>query len=483
MALRMPGVRVRFAPSPTGALHLGGARTALFNYLFARHHGGRFCLRIEDTDRARSTRESEEEIFATMEWLGMKSDETVLRQSERMARYNAVAEELLASGAAYRCTCTSEALQAARQEAESRGGAFRYPGTCRDRERSPAPTESSVIRLRVPPGESVEIDDLVRGKVVFSSDEIDDWILVRSDGSPTYNFTVVVDDSDMGITHVIRGDDHLSNTPKQILCYKALGRPTPVFAHVSMILGADKTRLSKRHGATSVKAFRDEGYLARAMMNYLARLGWAHKDQELFSVDEMIELFDLGEVNPAAAVFNPEKLLWVNAQHLKGLSDEELLRELQNYVKDRHGLEGHAFGTLFTETDLTRRVVSGLKTRSRTLKELLVAAEVYLSPSVQFEAGLEETLKAPEMQARLGEVTTWLKARCEFSAAGLEPACRAWCEEYKQPFGATAQLLRIALTGKKSCPPVFQVLEMLGKERTLDRLAAVAQAPKASGGV
>ncbi|MBI3893088.1 MAG: glutamate--tRNA ligase [Candidatus Wallbacteria bacterium] len=471
MSAKLPGVRVRFAPSPTGALHLGGARTALFNFLFARHHGGKFIVRIEDTDRARSTKESEREIFEMMEWMGMRSDEPVRRQTERMERYGAVATELLAAGAAYRCYCSAETIDADRARAEAAGGGYRYPATCRELTGEPA-GRPFVIRLKVPPGLTIRIHDLVRGDVAVGSAEVDDWILVRSEGTPTYNFTVVVDDTDMGITHVIRGEDHLANTPKQILLYQAMGKPLPAFAHVSMILGADKTKLSKRHGATSVKQFRDQGLLASALLNYLARLGWSHGDQEIFTVAEMCEHFDLGEVNPSAAVFNPEKLLWVDAQHLKALGDDELLGEAAGYAR----YLGRPEAALLADAPYARKALASLKTRARTLAELLDQARPYLSAEVVFEDGLLETVSTPEKARLLDEMTSWLAARADFSAAALEQDFRGWCEQKAIKLGEAAQPLRVALTGRKVSPPIFQVIEVLGKERTIDRLASVSRA-------
>lgn len=468
-------IRVRFAPSPTGALHLGGARTALFNFLFARHHGGKFIVRIEDTDRVRSTKESEDEIFSSMAWLGMESDEPVQRQTERTARYAAAASELLASGGAYRCYCTSEMLQRDREAAEAAGSGYRYPGTCRELTREPAPGEPFVIRLKVPTAEPVEVDDLVKGRVVFSSDDVDDWILARSDGTPTYNFTVVVDDSDMGISHVIRGDDHLSNTPKQVLLYRAMGRPLPAFAHVSMILGADKTRLSKRHGATSVRSFRDDGMLSSAMVNYLVRLGWAHGDQELFTLDELIRHFDLDGVNASAAVFNPEKLLWVNQQHLKDLSGEALLDLVLDHASYRYGGREGQWDSLWADRDYSLRVMDSLKTRARTLEELLESSRFFFEQQVSFEPGLFEKFFAPDRLPLFGELRSWLDSREGFSATVLESDLRAWCEGRGVKLGDAAQPLRVALTGRKASPPIFQVVEILGRERTLARLEAAAK--------
>src|SRR6266571_1696290 len=310
-------VRTRFAPSPTGALHIGSVRTALFSYLFARHHGGVFVLRIEDTDRERSTEESTRAILEGLGWLGLAWDEGPYHQSERLALYRARAEALLAAGAVYRCWCTPEELEARRQAALAAGRRPAYDRTCRERTAPPADRAAHALRFRTPlEGETV-IDDHVKGRVVFRNVDLDDFIIVRSDGMPVYNFCVVVDDHDMRITHVIRGDDLLASTPRQVLLYRAFGAAPPAFAHVPQILGLDKARLSKRHGATSVLAYREMGYLPDAVVNYLARLGWSHGDQELFRREELIAHFTLENVGKSAGIFNPEKLEWVNFQYMK----------------------------------------------------------------------------------------------------------------------------------------------------------------------
>ncbi|HEY2989652.1 MAG TPA: glutamate--tRNA ligase, partial [Candidatus Binatia bacterium] len=316
----MTAIRTRFAPSPTGYLHIGGARTALFNYLFARHHGGQFILRIEDTDRERSTPEAIEAIVEALTWLRLDWDEGPFFQTQRYALYKEKIQELLAAGKAYPCTCAAEVLEAKRQAALKEKRKPMYDGTCRPEEgKIPALPQGKpyVIRFRSPQTGTTVVEDLVKGPVVFDNRELDDLIIARSDGSPTYNFCVVVDDIDMRISHIIRGDDHLANTPRQILLYQALGRTPPQFAHVPLILGLDKARLSKRHGATSVTAYRDMGYFPEAVANYLVRLGWSHGDQEIFSRAELIEKFSLDAVGKSAGVFNPEKLLWVNFHYLK----------------------------------------------------------------------------------------------------------------------------------------------------------------------
>src|SRR5215510_366497 len=326
-----PAVRVRFAPSPTGHLHVGGARTALFNWLYARRHGGTFILRIEDTDRSRSTDENIEYIVDALRWLELDWDEGPptpgYRQTERFDLYREHALRLVAAGRAYYCACTPEQLEAERGEAQARNETFRYSGRCRT-----LGLTSGALRLRIPDEGTTVVEDLIHGPVTFDHRQLDDWILVRSDGTPTYNFCVVVDDVTMAITHVIRGNDHLSNTPKQILCYEALGYPVPEMAHVSMILGADRSRLSKRHGATSVQAFREAGILAEAMVNYLARLGWSHGDQEVFDRDEMVRLFDIKDVASSGAVFDQTKLEWLNQEYMKRMDDVRLAELVEPFV-------------------------------------------------------------------------------------------------------------------------------------------------------
>src|SRR5262245_13581649 len=324
-------IRVRFAPSPTGHLHVGGARTALFNWLLARHHRGPFILRIEDTDRSRSTDENIVSIVDALRWLGLDWDEGPptpgYRQTERFAIYREHAERLVRSGRAYYCDCSPELLDQERAAAQQRGETFRYSGRCRERGLS-----AGALRLKIPTAGTTVVNDLIHGPVAFEHRQLDDWILVRTDGTPTYNFCVVVDDVTMGITHVIRGNDHLSNTPKQILCYEAFGYPVPEMAHVSMILGADRHRLSKRHGATSVQAFRDAGILPEAMVNYLARLGWSHGDQEIFSRDDLIQFFDIKDVASSGAVFDQTKLEWLNQEYMKRMDDARLAEVTAPFV-------------------------------------------------------------------------------------------------------------------------------------------------------
>ena len=470
-------VRVRFAPSPTGHLHVGGARTALFNWLFARHAGGAFLLRIEDTDRSRSTDDSIRQILEAMTWLGLDWDREgpeddgtwrgYFRQTSRLEVYRAHAERLLAEGKAYRCYCAPEELEARRSAAQARGETFRYDGRCRSAPERPG--VPAALRLRIPDGGVTVVHDLIHGDVEFDRTMLDDWILVRSDGSPTYNFCVVVDDVTMKITHVIRGNDHLSNTPKQILCYEALGYPRPAFAHIPMILGADRRRLSKRHGATSVLAFRDEGFLPEAMVNYLARLGWAHGDQELFTREELVRLFDIRQVGSAGAVFDRTKLEWVNQQWLLRLGPEETANRVKPFVQLRGVTE-------MPQARLVHMAVN-LSTRATTLVEMAGQGEFYFTPPAldPQATGKVLTLAArPRLERllrRLGGVAAW-------DEATLEGEFRQLANELGVKLVDLAQPVRLALTGRTASPPLFGIMAALGRDETLARLrAALAPVP------
>jgi glutamyl-tRNA synthetase len=455
------GVRVRFAPSPTGHLHVGGARTALFNWLYARHHGGTFILRIEDTDRSRSTDENIEFILDALRWLDLDWDEGPptpgYRQTERMDIYRAHAARLLAAGRAYHCACSPAELDEERRAAEARKETFRYSGRCRDRGLT-----AGALRLRIPDEGATVVNDLIHGPVTFEHRQLDDWILVRSDGVPTYNFCVVVDDVSMAITHVIRGNDHLSNTPKQILCYEALGWPVPEMAHVSMILGADRSRLSKRHGATSVQAFREAGVLADAMVNYLARLGWSHGDQEVFSRDELVRLFDIKDVAASGAVFDQTKLEWLNQEYMKRMDDSRLAELVAPFV-ERAGL------ALPGDRAWLARVVATLKERARTLVELVAAGRFYFAaPSAYDDKAAQKFLTAAGAE-RLDRILARL-ADADFGAAALEARYRALAEELGVKLGDLAQLSRLAVTGTTASPPLFDVLAILGRDETRARL-------------
>jgi glutamyl-tRNA synthetase len=459
-----PAVRVRFAPSPTGHLHVGGARTALFNWLFARHHGGTFILRIEDTDRSRSTEEHIGAIVDALEWLGLDWDEGPpapgYRQTERLDRYRAQAGRLLAAGRAYYCDCAPEELERQRQEAQARQETFRYPGRCRDRGLA-----TGALRLRIPDDGATVVADLIHGPVTFEHRQLDDWILVRTDGTPTYNFCVVADDVAMRITHVIRGNDHLSNTPKQILCYEALGEPVPQFAHVSMILGPDRSRLSKRHGATSVQAFRDEGVLPEAMVNYLARLGWAHGDQEIFTRAQLVELFDVKDVAASPAVFDRTKLEWLTQHHMKALPGERLAALAEPFLA-RAGLAVPADRTWFG------RVADTLRERARTLVELVEVGRFYFERPAVYEAAAARKLLTAEGGDRLDALVAALETRTDWTAEGLERLYRERAAAAGVKLVDLAQPTRLALTGRAASPPLFEVMALLGRDETLARMRA-----------
>ena len=465
----MPGdVRVRFAPSPTGHLHVGGARTALFNWLYARHHGGVFILRIEDTDRSRSTDANIGDIVNALRWLELDWDEGPptpgYRQTERFDLYREHAQRLVAAGRAYYCACTPEQLEAERAEAQARNETFRYSGRCRK-----LGLTSGALRLRIPDEGATVVDDLIHGPVTFDHQQLDDWILVRSDGTPTYNFCVVVDDVTMRITHVIRGNDHLSNTPKQILCYEALGYPTPAFAHVSMILGSDRARLSKRHGATSVQAFRDAGLLPEAMVNYLARLGWSHGDQEIFSRDELIALFDIKDVSSAGAIFDQTKLEWLSQEYMKQMSGAQLGELIRPFVRAA-GLEPPADATQLA------RMADTLKERARTLVEMVEVGRFYFERPHEYEAKAAAKFFTPEGRERLGLLVERLQALPDFTPGALESLYRELTTGLGVKLVDLAQLTRLAVAGKAASPPIFEVLAILGREETLARLRRALQA-------
>jgi glutamyl-tRNA synthetase len=458
-------VRTRFAPSPTGYLHIGGVRTALFNFLFARHEGGRFLLRIEDTDRARSTPESIQAILDGLSWLGLDWDEGPFFQSERMALYRERADALVASGNVYRCFCTADELEARRQAALAAGRKPAYDRTCRDLIAPPSGRTLFALRFRTPlQGETV-VDDLVKGPVIFQNAELDDFIIVRSDGSPVYNFCAVVDDADMALTHIIRGDDHLANTPRQILLYQAIGASLPRFAHLPLILGLDKSRLSKRHGATAVTAYRERGYLSDALVNYLARLGWSHGDQELFSRVELIEKFSLENVGKSPAVFNPEKLEWVNFQHLKGMPAAELATLVIPFL-ERAGLPVPADRVWLT------RVIETLHERAKTLEELAEFCRFYLVEQVEIAPKAAAQHLTSAIAPALDDLIARLEALPRWDAAAIEVAFRETLAAHGLALGKLAQPVRVAVTGGTVSPGIYEVLDVLGRARTLSRLCA-----------
>jgi len=452
-------VKTRFAPSPTGYLHVGGARTALFSWLYARRQGGQFVLRIEDTDLERSTQESVDAIFQGMEWLGLAHDEGPFYQTDRFDRYNAVIDELMARGLAYRCGCSRQRLDDLREGQMAAKQKPRYDGYCLNTEVSAE--EQHVIRFRNPQEGDVAFDDLVRGKIVVSNTELDDLIIRRSDGAPTYNLTVVVDDHDMGMTHVIRGDDHINNTPRQINLYQAMGWDVPKFAHLPMILGDDGARLSKRHGAVSVMQYREAGYLPEALLNYLVRLGWSHGDQELFTIEQMIELFDLKAVNKSPSTFNTEKLNWINAQYIKDADPQRLAELVKGHLADL-GVDASVGADLAT-------VVEAQRERASTLVELAEISTFYYQDFDVYDAkktkkafkGAIEPLR--HVQAKLAALDVW-------ASAPIKQCVADSVDELEVGFGKVAMPLRISVTGGAPSPDLDLTLQLVGKQATLRRI-------------
>ncbi len=459
-----PEIVSRFAPSPTGFLHIGGARTALFNWLFARHHGGRFLLRIEDTDRARSTPEATEAIFEGMRWLGLDWDGEAVSQAARQARHAEVAEAMVAAGTAYRCWATKEEIDAFRERAKAEGRPPLFESPWRDHA-GPAPEGPSVVRLKAPKEGTVTVADAVQGEVTWGADKLDDLILLRSDGTPTYMLAVVVDDRDMGVTHVIRGDDHLTNAARQTLISRAMGWETPVFAHIPLIHGPDGAKLSKRHGALGVEEYAKMGYLPEAMRNYLARLGWSHGDDEFFTTEQAVAWFGLEAVGRAPARFDFAKLENLNGQHMRAASDERLVAALED-LRVRRGmatLDAAARARLL-------QAMPGLKERAKTLIELEDLAYYLLA-----ERPLEPDAKAAKLldgdaRALLGRLKARLEDLKGFDKASAEAAVRAFAENEALKLGKVAQPLRAALTARAVSPGVFDVMETLGREETLARL-------------
>jgi len=460
---------VRFAPSPTGHLHIGGARTAIFNWLFARHNKGRFVLRIEDTDRTRSTDEAIEEILEALSWLGLDWDEGPYRQTERMDIYRKEAERLVAEGKAYYCYCTPEELEKIREESREKFGVPKYDGRCRNRT-EPREGVKPVIRFKANlEGETV-FNDLIKGEIRYPNSQLDDFIIVRSDGTPTYNFVVVVDDALMGITHVIRGDDHLNNTPKQIQLYQALGYEIPAFAHVPMILGPDKAKLSKRHGATSVLAYRDEGYLPEALFNFLVRLGWSHGDREIFSKEELIELFTLEGVGRSPAVFNPDKLLWLNHHYIKTYPVDRLAELLKEFLVK----EGIMEDASSIDDDWLKEVVVAFRERSKTLKEMAHScAFLFKAPEEYDPRGVKKFFKK-EVADYLDAVASELERLDEFTPEGIEEAFKKVLDELGIKLKAVAQPVRIAITGRTVSPGLHEIIYLVGKEESVRRIRKAA---------
>lgn len=470
-------VRVRFAPSPTGALHIGGARTALFNWLFARHMKGKFILRIEDTDRNRSTLDAVRTILHGMEWLGLDWDEGPqvdgpfgpYFQTERLEIYRKYAEQLIKEGKAYYCFCTPEELTEKRKQAEARKEAPRYDATCRkltadEIAKNQATANPMVVRFHMPPGQRTEVADLIRGKVEFDNDLLDDFIILKSDGFPTYNFAAVVDDHLMEITHVIRGDDHLSNTPRQIVLYQALGWALPCFAHIPMILGSDKARLSKRHGAASVVEYRDQGYLPEAVLNYIAKLGWGHKDQEIFSRPELIELFNLEGVGKTPAVFDLEKLKWLNGHYIRSALPERIVDLCEPLLIDAYG--DH-------DVDHIGRVVKLFLDRLKLIPEIVPLTAYFFKDDFEFDdKAVNKYLKDPQAPLILTQLKDRLAKVEPFKKEEIEKVFKSLAEELKVKLGVVIHPCRAAVSGRTETPPMYDVLEVLGREKVLSRLSA-----------
>jgi glutamyl-tRNA synthetase len=454
-------IRTRFAPSPTGFLHIGGLRTALFSWLYARRHAGKFVLRIEDTDLERSTDEAIQQILDGMEWAGLDSDEGPFRQTQRFDRYKEVIEEMLTSGHAYRCYCTKEELEQLRADQMARGEKPRYDGRWRNRtdvREGVAP----VVRFKNPLEGEVVVDDVVHGKVVFKNSELDDLIIARSDGTPTYNFCVVVDDMDMRITHVIRGDDHLNNTPRQMNMLTALGYTPPVYAHLPMILGSDGAKLSKRHGAVSVLQYRDEGYLPDAVLNYLVRLGWSHGDQEIFSMEEMVSLFDIAGVNKAASAFDAEKLNWLNQQHMMRVPPAQIVSALRWHLER---LEVQA-----NDLAMLEQIVVSLRQRVKTVREMAQGSLFFFKAPTEYEAKAVQKHVTPEIVAKVRALIDSLSLLPEWSANAINDSLKAFATAQDVSLGKLAQPLRIAVCGGTVSPPIDQTLQILGREEALRRL-------------
>jgi glutamyl-tRNA synthetase len=448
-------------------LHVGGVRTALFSWLYARRMGGKFILRVEDTDRERSTDEAVRVILDGMQWLGLSADEGPYYQTQRFDRYREVIRGMLDDGSAYHCYCTKQELDAMREEQIARKEKPRYSGVCRDRT-EPRPGVDPVVRFRNPLDGSVVVDDLVHGAVTFQNKELDDLIIARSDGTPTYNFCVVVDDMDMGVTHVIRGDDHLNNTPRQMNMLLALGAKVPVYAHVPMILGPDGAKLSKRHGAVSVLQYEEEGYLPDALLNYLVRLGWSHGDQEVFTREEMIAAFDIHDVNKAASAFNPEKLLWLNQQHMMRAAPSSLIPHLRAQLR-RLGVDSE-------DDKLLEGVILAQRERAKTLKEMAQNSRFFFIDRVEIDPKAAAKHLSGEGVQVLGKVRAQFAGLSEWTAAAIHGALNDLATSLQAGLGKIAQPVRVAVTGTAVSPPIDMTLALLGRERTLARLdAALAQ--------
>lgn len=455
-------VRTRFAPSPTGDLHIGGVRTALFSYLYAKKNGGKFVLRIEDTDLERSTQASLDVIIDGMHWLGLDSDEPPIHQSAKIDEYKNIAQQLIESGQAYRCYCSKERLTQLREQQMADKQKPKYDGCCRDKppENREAP---HVIRFKTPQEGSVSFTDLIHGDIEVANSELDDLVIIRQDGMPTYNLSVVVDDHDSGITHVLRGDDHINNTPRQIHLYRALGWEPPLFGHTPMILGPDGKRLSKRHGATNVLTYKEEGYLPQALLNYLVRLGWSHGDQEIFTLEEMIALFNLEHISHSCAALNIEKLDWLNQQHMRMMSPEAL------------AVLAEPFFAEMGEGPSVASIIPLQVERVKTLKELAERSQFFFNLDLNtVEPDLLKKLETPEAQQVIAEAIKLFGTIESWEPAVLHDAIKTLCETLGFKMGKVGPVLRVALTGTMQSPALDQTMAVLGRERVMQRLAACA---------
>ncbi len=458
-------VVTRFAPSPTGLLHIGGVRTALFSWLYAQRMKGQFILRVEDTDLERSTPEAVKVILEGMQWLGLNHDQGPFYQTQRFDRYKAVIAEMVKAGTAYHCYCSKEELDAMRADQQARKEKPRYDGRCRHgKGPGPASGRSPVVRFANPEEGATVVEDVVHGQVVFQNKELDDLIIARSDGTPTYNFCVVVDDADMGVTHVIRGDDHLNNTPRQMNMLLALGKQAPVYAHVPMILGPDGAKLSKRHGAVSVLEYQEQGYLPDALLNYLVRLGWSHGDQEYFTRDEMIAAFDVRDINKSASALNPDKMLWLNQQHLVKAQPKDILPHLRWHLA--------RLGLFSQDDELLEGIVLAQRERSKTLKEMAENSRFFFVDDVVLDAKAAEKHLTADAKAMLGELRTRFAGIEKWEAPAVHAALEGLAKEKSLGLGKVAQPLRVAVTGGTISPPIDQTLALLGQARTLARLDA-----------
>jgi glutamyl-tRNA synthetase len=456
----MKKVITRFPPSPTGYLHVGGARTALFNWLYTRHMKGTFILRIEDTDVERSTQASTDAIFEALEWLGIDWDEGPYYQSKRMDIYREYNQKLVDRDCAYFCTCSPEELDEMRKKAIAAGEKPRYNGTCR--EKGLAAVDGAVIRFKAPAGGTTVVEDVIKGNIVFQNSELDDFIIQRSDQTPTYNLAVAVDDITMNVNTVIRGDDHINNTPKQMLIYQALKAPLPIFGHVPMVLGKDKARLSKRHGAMSVTAYRDMGYLPEALLNYLVRLGWSYGDQEFFTMNELIDKFSLDNIGKSAGIFDQEKLLSLNSDHIKAADPEKLSKHLTPFLQEQ--------GFSEEKTHNIKGIIKTLNARSKTLKEMAESALFYFQEKVIYDQkSADKFLNHPSAES-FKLLCQELNSIEKFTEKNLEDAFKTVMDKTDLGLGKIAQPVRVALSGKTVSPGIFEVIEVLGKERTLKRL-------------